>query len=243
MSQFLDITERKAAELELLASREELQRSAQQLRELTTHLEEARENERTGIARELHDQLGQALTALMMDLDALRPAAMTGEGVPIDRIDRMAALLDEMVNDVRRISSDLRPGILDDLGLIAAIEWQLDQFQARSGIECRLVAKADDSTLDRPRSTALFRVFQELLTNVARHANAAHVWVGFVWENGNCILTVSDDGRGITEEQADSALSLGIIGIRERLRPLGGRVEFATRSPCGTTVTVTVPLG
>jgi len=242
VSQFLDITERKAAERELLRSREELQRSAEQLHELTTYLEDAREKERTGIARELHDQLGQALTALRMDLDALRRAATCGEVVPIERMDRMAALLDETVNDVRRISSELRPGILDDAGLVAAIEWQLDRFKERSCIESTLEARADDSTLDRPRATALFRVFQELLTNVARHAGAAHVWVVFDRDDGNCILSVSDDGKGITREQADSVTSLGIIGARERLRPLGGRIEFLRRKPKGSTVRVIMPV-
>jgi PAS domain S-box-containing protein len=241
VSQFLDITERKAAERELLRSREELQHSAEQLHELTTYLEDAREKERTGIARELHDQLGQALTALTMDLDGVRRAAAAGEPVPADRLDRMATLLDDTVNDVRRISSELRPGILDDAGLIAAIEWQLDRFGERSDIKCTLDAKADDSALDRPRSTGLFRVFQELLTNVARHSGATHVWVVFDRDDGNFILSVSDDGRGITQEQANSESSLGLIGVRERLRPLGGTIEFLRRRPKGSTVRVIMP--
>ncbi len=180
VSQFLDITERKAAEGEVLLSREELRRSAEQLRELTTHLEEARENERTGIARELHDQLGQALTALNMDLDGmLTPADMTGEDLSLSTA--LTAWQPCWMRWSTMCAESHRtcvPGILDDLGLVAAIEWQLDQFRERSGIDCRLDAHADDSALDRPRTTALFRVFQELLTNVARHANAAHLWVG-----------------------------------------------------------------
>jgi PAS domain S-box-containing protein len=242
VSQFLDITERKAAELELLRSREELQRSAEQLHELTTYLEEAREKERTGIARELHDQLGQALTALRMDVDGMHRVVDAGQGVPVTSLDRMGALLDETVNDVRRISSDLRPGILDDAGLVAAIEWQLDRFQERSDVTCTLEAVADDSALSKARATALFRVFQELLTNVARHAGATQVWVAFDRDNGNCVLSVADDGRGITEEQAKNPASLGIIGIRERLRPHGGRIEFLRRRPKGTTARVTMPV-
>ena len=242
VSQFLDITERKAAELELLRSREELQRSAEQLHELTSYLEEAREKERTGIARELHDQLGQALTALRMDVDGLHRVADGGQEIPVTALDRMGALLDETVKDVRRISSELRPGILDDAGLVAAIEWQLDRFQERSDIICTLEAVADDSALTKARTTALFRVFQELLTNVARHAGATQVWVTFDRDDGNCVLSVADDGRGITEEQASNPTSLGIIGIRERLRPHGGSIEFLRRRPKGTMARVVVPL-
>ena len=243
VSQALDITARKATEQELLRSREELQRSAEQLQELAIYLEDAREKERTGIARELHDQLGQALTALTMDLDGVRRAATAGEPVPADRLDRMATLLNDTVNDVRRISSDLRPGILDDAGLVAAIEWQLDRFRERSDIDCTLEAHSDDAGIDRARSTALFRVFQELLTNVARHAGATQVRVDFECDSSACSLSVSDDGRGITDEQASSTASLGIIGVRERLRPLGGDIQFLRRRPKGTTARVTVPVG
>jgi signal transduction histidine kinase len=241
VSQFLDITERKSAELELLRSREELQRSSEQLHELTTYLAEARENERTGIARELHDQLGQALTALSMDLDGVRRTAVSSGELPVERLDRMAALLEETVSDVRRISSELRPGILDDAGLVPAIEWQLDRFRERSGVECRLVAPTDDAGLDRAASTALFRVFQELLTNIARHSAATRVQVTFERTDGEYVLSVADNGRGITQAQVDAATSLGIIGMRERLRPLHGTVEFRRRRPRGTTVLVTVP--
>ena len=237
-----DVTARKAEDAELLRSREELKRSAEQLHELTSYLEEAREKERTGIARELHDQLGQALTALTMDLDGVRRAATAGEPVPADRLDRMATLLDATVNDVRRISSDLRPGILDDAGLVAAMEWQLDRFRERSGIGCSLEAHSDDAGLDSARSTALFRVFQELLTNVARHAGATQVHVVYEGDSNVCSLSVSDDGRGITDEQANSTASLGIIGMRERLRPLGGDIRFLRRRPKGTTARVTMPV-
>lgn len=237
-----DIRERKAAELEITQSREELRRLAEQLQELAAHLEEAREKERTGIARELHDQLGQALTALSMDLGAVQRATAAGQTVSEDRLQRMKSLLEETVVDVRRLSSDLRPGILDDAGLLAAIEWQLQQFQERSGIRCEFEARSRDCQLDRPRTTALFRVFQELITNVGRHAGATRVRVSFDRVDGDCVLTVEDDGKGITEGQANAPTSLGLIGIRERLRPLGGRIEFMPREPKGTTARVTVPL-
>lgn len=238
----LDVTERRHAELELVRSREELKRSAEQLHELAIYLEEAREKERTGIARELHDQLGQALTALRMDLDGIVRVTESGGAPPAERLGRMASLLDETVDDVRRISSELRPGILDDAGLVAALEWQLDRFRERSGLECALQASADDAGLDRASSTALFRVFQELLTNVARHAGASSVLVTFERRNGDCVLSVSDDGRGITVEEAGSAASLGIVGMRQRLRPLHGSLEFEPNSPLGTTARVRVPL-
>jgi len=238
-----DIRERQAAELKIIQSREELRRLAEQLQELAAHLEEAREKERTGIARELHDQLGQALTALNMDLSGVQRATMDGQPVPVDRLQRMKSLLDETIGDVRRLSSDLRPGILDDAGLLAAIEWQLQQFQERSNIRCELATKVRDCQLDRPRTTALFRVFQELITNVGRHAGATRVWVTFDRADGDCVLTVEDNGKGITEEQANAPTALGLIGIRERLRPLGGRLEFLRREPKGTTARVVVPLG
>lgn len=235
ISQSLDITERKAFERELEASREEL-------RKLAAYLEDAREKERTGIARELHDQLGQALTALGMDLDGVRRAVDEGERVSVERLQRMDKLLEDTVDDVRRISSELRPGILDDVGLLAALEWQLDQFSSRSGVESTLEARSDDADLERPQVTALFRVFQEILTNVARHADASRVWVEFDCVRGNCSLTVSDNGRGISSGEMDDPSSLGIIGMKERLRPFRGDTQFSGRAGGGTVVRVSMPV-
>jgi len=242
VSQFLDVTERREAQLELVRSREALRQSLDDLHELASYLEEARERERIGIARELHDQLGQALTALRMDLDAVRRAAAAGQTISNERLARMEALLSETVNDVRRISSELRPGILDDAGLVAAIEWQLDRFQERAGIDCRFESQADATGLDRASTTALFRVFQELLTNVARHANASSVLVTFERTDAGHELCVCDDGRGITAVQSRSASALGIVGMRERLRPLHGTLEYERRRPKGTTARVRLPL-
>jgi len=234
ISEFLDITERRAFE-------EELRRSREELRLLAARLEEAREEERTGIARELHDRLGQALTALKLDLDGVRRASEHHEAVPAANLDRMMKLLDDTTNDVRRISSELRPGILDDVGLVAAVEWELNQFRERTGIACRLVAGQDDAVLDRGRSTAVFRVFQELLTNVARHAKARNVLVELKKTDDRYVLTVADDGVGITPEQASSTKSLGLIGMRERVRPFGGSVEISGARGKGTTARVTLP--
>jgi len=235
ISEFLDITERRTVD-------EELRRSREELRLLAARLEEAREEERTGIARELHDQLSQALTALKLDLDGVRRAVEHKETVPATKLDGMMKLLDDTSNDVRRISSELRPGILDDVGLVAAIEWELDQFGERTGIACRLMAGADDAVLDRACSTALFRVFQELLTNVARHAKARNVFVELETTDDRYVLTVTDDGVGITSAQIASVSSLGLIGMRERVRPFGGSVELSGAPGKGTVARVILPL-
>ncbi len=225
----VDISDRKKAE--------------QQLHDLAAHIEEVREDERTGIARELHDQLAQALTAMKLDLAGMKGLAERGKAIPPEKLAGTMGLIDETADDVRRISSELRPGLLDDLGLVAAMEWQLSQFGERSGLKCRLDARTDDSDLGRSRSTALFRIFQELLTNIGRHAGAAGVRVSFELDDGHYILMVADDGRGITEDEMTAPGSLGLIGMRERVRPFGGRIEIEGVPNGGTTVRVVVPVG
>ncbi|MFW6055900.1 MAG: PAS domain S-box protein [Chloroflexota bacterium] len=236
MSELLNFTEQRMAEEELRASRERLQL-------LTMYLEDARERERTGIARELHDQLGQALTALSMDLNTITARVEKGQPVSPDSLKEMSRLVDEMSQDVRRISSELRPGMLDDIGLVSALEWQLTQWALRMGVEYDFLPEADDANLDRARSTALFRVFQEVLTNVARHAGATHVQVSFTNEDDRAVLTVKDNGRGITEGEINHAESLGIVGMRERIRPLGGSLDITGVPGKGTTVVASVPTG
>ncbi len=225
----IDISDRKKTE--------------QQLHNLAAHIEEVREDERTGIARELHDQLAQALTAMKLDLAGMKGRAERGEAIPPGKLAGMMGLIDETAADVRRISSELRPGLLDDLGLVAAMEWQLGQFEERTGLKCRLDSRVDDSGLGRSRTTALFRIFQEVLTNIGRHAGAAGVRVSFELDDGHYILMVADDGRGITEEEMTAPGSLGLIGMRERVRPLGGRIEIEGVPNGGTTVRVYVPAG
>jgi PAS domain S-box-containing protein len=225
----VDISDRKKAE--------------QQLHDLAAHIEEVREDERTGIARELHDRLAQALTALKLDLAGMKGLADRGEAIPPGKLVEMSGLIDDTAADVRRISSELRPGMLDDLGLVAAMEWQLSQFGERSGLKCRLDSRTDDLELGRSRSTALFRIFQELLTNVARHAGASGVQVSFEFHDGRYILTLADDGRGITEEEMTATDSLGLIGMRERVRPFGGQIEIRGIPNGGTIARVYVPAG
>ena len=230
-----DVTERIQAERELEHSREEL-------RNLSAHQQSVREEERTQIAREIHDELGQALTALKMDLSWLKNRLPAGEKPLHAKARQMEKLADATIESVRRISQELRPGLLDDLGLAAAIEWQAADFQNRSGIVCKAQLEADDLDLDRDLATVLFRIFQETLTNIARHAVASKVNVRLERKEGRIILTVRDNGRGITKKQIDDGRSFGIIGMRERAHLFGGDLQITGRREAGTTVTVGIPL-
>ncbi len=211
----------------------------EQMRALATRIEATREEERTSIARDLHDQLGQMLTALKFDLGWLdrRITDPTLAG----RIAGMVAQTDELIGSVRRISSDLRPGILDDIGLAAAIEWQAEDFQIRTGTPCRVTAHIGDLQLDRELATTVFRVFQESLTNIARHANATGVEVTLELDRGSLKLQVADDGVGMPDVGPRGS-TLGILGMGERARRLGGECTVRRRSPKGTIVTLTMPL-
>jgi signal transduction histidine kinase len=210
-------------------------------------VEWAREEERRTISREIHDELGQALTALKIDLAHLSSRARDG-GAGItpealqERLRGMAALTEDTIDRVRRLARELRPGVLDDLGLEAAIEWQAQEFEARTGIVCRVSSDLGDSKLPRPLATAFFRTFQESLTNVARHAGARQVDVGLRRKRGRLTLEVSDDGRGISDEAVAGAKSLGLLGMRERARRLGGQFAISGALGQGTTVTLSVPL-
>ncbi|HEX3344603.1 MAG TPA: GAF domain-containing protein [Polyangiaceae bacterium] len=211
-----------------------------QLRALSAHVESVREDERTGIAREIHDVLGQALTALKMDLAWVARRAV-GQEALLEKLSTMGQATDEIIQQVRRISTELRPGVLDDLGLLAAIEWQAQEFEERTGTLCSIESNLDDAPLPRDVCTALFRIFQEALTNVARHAGAEHVAVVLRVEGEELRLDVRDDGRGITHAQAGNPRSLGLLGIRERARRLGGAVSISGGAPGGTLVSVRVP--
>ena len=237
-----DITERREAERVLRSSR-------QQLRNLAAHLQSVREEERKDIARELHDELGQALTALKFDLSWLgkqlggKSGKYLGkkEELLMTKVLAMGDLVDATVQKVRTVSAELRPGILDDFGLAAAIEWQTDEFQKRTGVACQ-ISLDGNITLDDVTCTAFFRIFQETLTNVARHAEAANVRVSLAEEGGSAVLEISDDGKGITEEQVSDPRSLGLLGIRERAHALQGEVEFTSVQGRGTTVRARIPL-
>jgi signal transduction histidine kinase len=231
-----EISERTRAEAELT-------RSQEQLRDLASHLQFIREEERTHIAREIHDELGQALTALKMDAHWLNQKLPQDQALLSGKIKSMSRLIDTTVQAVRRISSELRPKLLDDLGLSAAMEWQANEFMSRAGITCDISSEPEDIILDQARSTAFFRIFQETLTNVARHAQATQVEVLLQEFSDTVELVVWDNGQGITESQIANAKSLGIIGMRERVHSLGGELKISGAPARGTTVAVRIPLG
>jgi signal transduction histidine kinase len=216
------------------------QHSLDQLRALAARLQRAREEERTRVAREIHDELGQALTAIKIDLAALIRELPGGTGPQIQRSPSILKLLDEAIQSVRRIATELRPGILDDLGLVAAVEWAAEDFQARTGTKCDVSLPALDIALDPERATALFRILQETLTNVARHTNATRVDVRLAQENEDLILEVYDNGQGIGKEQLSAGSSLGILGMRERALLLGGELTISGAPGKGTTVRVRI---
>jgi signal transduction histidine kinase len=220
---------------------EELRSSREELRALTTHTEQVREQERTRISREIHDELGQALTALKMDLATLGATSGAADGGHEAAPRRLIDLVDHMIASVRRIASELRPQILDDLGLLAALEWQAQDFAIRTGIKCRFRCAGAPNGLDTERSTALFRIFQEILTNVARHAAATHLQVRLAIGPASVRLDVRDDGRGMGELPSDRP-HLGLLGMRERAAAFGGRIAFVSRPHQGTQVRVRIPL-
>jgi len=232
---YMDITERKRAEEALKASHD-------QLRNLSIYLQTVREEERTRIAREIHDELGQVLTALKMDLSWLGNRLSKDQQSLFEKTKSMSELIDMTIQTIKKISSELRPSLLDDLGLAAAIEWQTEEFQKRTGIECKVALNSEDTVLNPDLSTTIFRIFQETLTNIARHANATKVKAGLKENAGKIILGVKDNGKGITRKQISDHKSLGLIGIRERARFWGGKVKISGIRDKGTTVTVSIPL-
>jgi PAS domain S-box-containing protein len=235
-----DITERKRAEAQL-------KDTAQQLRALSARINSAKEDEGTRIAREIHDELGGALTTLGWDLGSLE-TMMTESVEPMqllaarEKIRSMLRVTESTINVVRRIAADLRPSMLDDLGLMEAIEWRCQQFQLRTGIICRWECRLEKVDLSRDQSTAVYRILQEALTNIVRHARATRVDIRMKEEEGHIVLTVGDDGRGISEEEKSSSHALGLLGMRERAYLIRGRVEVTGVKGKGTKVTVHVPI-
>ena len=223
-------------------------RLEEQLRALSARAEQVREDERSGIAREIHDDLGQALTAIKIDLSWLARRVSgdsSGSGQTLlEKLDEMSRMTDEVIGRVRRISSDLRPGVLDDLGLLAALEWEASRFEERTGVSCVVASNLGDDVLERDLSTAVFRIAQEAMTNVARHAEASNVAIDLHRsDDGRSLrLRVRDDGVGILDEAAREPTSLGLLGMRERARRLGGTVCTSRLPEGGTLVEVIVPI-
>ncbi len=234
LGMIIDVTKRKRAEHQLKESRE-------QLRDLATHLQAAREQERTIIAREIHDDLGQNLSVLKIDLTSLEKRLPKDEEALIDKTKSIAKFVDMIVQSVKRIYSGLRPFLLDDLGLIPAMEWMARGFQDRTGIKCELFISPEDIVIDKDLDTTIFRIFQEALTNAGSHANATSVKVSLGEKGMDLILIVSDNGKGITEKQVSDSKSFGLMGMRERALSVGGEVNIRGIQNEGTTVKVKIP--
>jgi PAS domain S-box-containing protein len=230
-----DITERRKAEALIKESNKELQ-------ELAAHLQTIREEERAHLAREVHDVLGQQITGLKMDMIWLNKRINNKDETMEERFKEMLLLADEMVKTVRKISSELRPGILDDLGLVAALEWQSNEFEKRTGVECLFPTLPSLPDISQTTATGIFRIYQETLTNVARHAEATRVSASITADTTNIKLTVADNGRGLDVAEMKSKKTLGLVGMRERAAMMGGKLTVETRMEGGTLVTLLVPV-
>jgi signal transduction histidine kinase len=217
---------------------EHLDRSRKQFRDLSAHLQTVREDERARIARDIHDDLGQCLTTLKLDLALLYQDTPESAQTLREMISEMTAIVDGTIRSVRRIISELRPRLLDDLGLTAAIEWHAADFQKRTGIPVSLSIYPREIILDQERSTVVFRILQEALVNVARHAGATAVTVSLTDIDGTVEFKIEDNGRGITPEETQDSKSFGLMGIRERAETLGGHAAFTGRANEGTAVVV-----
>ncbi len=236
---FEDITERVKTDAEL-------QHSRGLLRALAGRLQAIREEERKMIAREIHDELGGALTSLKIDLSLLTKAAhqlkdkQTRTNL-LDKTDSIMNVIDTSIQTVRRIAAQLRPGILDDLGLVETVEWQLQDYQKRTGLQCSFLPEVKHLELDEQHSTALFRIFQEAMTNVVRHAGATGILVRLSEQPGELVMEIEDNGRGIRDEEIRHSSSLGILGMKERALLFGGDVVIKGQAGVGTRVTVKIP--
>ncbi|UCE40551.1 MAG: PAS domain S-box protein [Candidatus Aminicenantes bacterium] len=233
-----DITDRRAVEKELHHSRE-------LLRKLSQHLQAVRERESKRIAREIHDELGQQLTALKMDLSWISSHVNPQEERAdkfLQKIDSMSGLVDKTIHTVQKISSELRPGLLDDLGLVPAIEWLAQEFEKQTKIPYRMQLFCELVDIDPDCSTAIFRISQEALTNVARHANATMVNISLKQVDSALVLKIKDNGKGIEADEVVAPSSLGLMGMRERARVFGGELSITSKPNKGTTLKVTFPV-
>jgi PAS domain S-box-containing protein len=244
-----DMTERVHTETRLRQFNELLEQQVNEkiteLRALASHLQRIREEERYAIAREVHDELGQQLTGLKMDLSWISKKLQAADAAGVlKKLQTTTQLLDDTIRTVRKIASDLRPGILDDLGLVAAIEWQSEEFEKRSGIRTIFRTEITDIDLGPGLAIGLFRICQESLTNVARHSGGKNVLITLEREGGQLVLRIADDGKGLDHHNKRSGApeTLGLLGMKERALMMGGHLEIASETGEGLILTVTVPL-
>ena len=231
----------------LVVSRREvsdhLRESREELRALSSHLQTMIEDERTRMSREIHDELGQELTSLKFDVSWLRDRAVeANSAVDREKLTLMLKDIDVLISSVRRIATELRPPVLDTLGLTAAIEWQAKDFEKRTGIRCRFKRMEEDLPIGMDTATTVFRVFQESLTNVARHAQASEVRIALERFNGRVSLKIEDNGKGIEKAGVEGQRSLGILGMQERVRLINGDFSINSTNGHGTVVVVNIPL-
>jgi PAS domain S-box-containing protein len=235
LSLIQDVTERKRTE-------EKLNESYEQIRSLSEHLRSIREEERKYIAREIHDELGQYLTVLKMDVGVLNKKLNHTDDFVQRKLNGLSDNIDNAVHTVRRIASELRPTVLDELGLAAAIAWHLEEFEKRSGIKTHFTEPEKELDLPEPVKTNLFRIFQESMTNVARHANATDVTIDLTPSKGHLTLSIADNGIGLATEVLSQKKTMGILGMKERTAIIGGTYEIQSAPGKGTLITVKVPL-
>jgi PAS domain S-box-containing protein len=227
---------------DIIKAEEKLQNSYRQIKQLVTHLQDIREQERTNMAREIHDELGQQLTGLKMYISWLNKKLMSEDADIKEKFNAAIELIEDTIKSVRKISMDLRPSMLDDLGLLAALEWQSNEFEKRSGIDTEFINQTGNREIPLRLKTGLFRIYQESLTNVARHADAKKIVSSLKFENNNLVLTITDDGRGFAFKNVESKKTLGLFGMKERTIEMGGKYEIISAPGKGTTVSVTVPV-
>jgi signal transduction histidine kinase len=216
--------------------------SKKQLLDLANHLELTREQERKNMAREIHDEIGHALTSLKLDINLLLKKKYLREEKLESRLGDMQKHIEETIRMLQRISAQLRPSILDHFGLIAALEWQAKEFQRQTSIRCKYEMPDEDVEINEHKTVAVFRIFQEILTNITRHSNASRVDVFLTIENNILELKVSDNGIGIRKEDLESSKSLGLIGMKERANLVEGKLTINSILNIGTTVHLTVAI-
>ncbi|MGH9802946.1 MAG: sensor histidine kinase [Blastocatellia bacterium] len=219
-----------------------LKNSHQRLRELAVRLHTIREEERARISREMHDEIGQVLTGLKIEIKLFGKEVQTSHQHLLPRTQEMLELVDRTMLVIRDIATELRPSVLDTLGLLAAIEWQAETFQNRTGIQCRIISDLGNEKLDGDMETNVFRIFQESLTNVIRHSEATEVEIELIRNDGKLVLTVCDNGKGISADAMNKPHTLGILGMRERALPFNGEVSISNAHEGGTVVSLSVPL-